>query len=609
MAEPIKLLIWDLDDTFWQGTLSEGAITAVEENLALVRATAARGLVHTIVSKNDLAPVEAKLTELGIRDLFVFLRVSWQPKGPIIRELLDAMQLRAPNALFIDDNAVNRREAEFYNPGLQTIDPADLPAMSAQLRASGKPDPELSRLKQYQLLERQQQARAQYEGDNLAFLRAAQVKIEFREGAALVSDLARIEELINRSNQLNFTKRRVTKEELAASFTDSTLRWGSVRVRDEFGDYGLVGIYCVNVAGQRLEQFVFSCRILHLGIEQFTYTSLGFPALEVQGEVATELNSTDHPDWIEVVEEMPALAEEPRAAYGAGSAPSKARLRVLLKGGCDLGQLTPFLQAFDLDVDEEFNYLNENQITAHLEHTILLRHTRELAPAEQQRLARRLPFLGEDAFQTKLWDGGYDALVFSPLMDYAQDIYREKASEVEIPFGNLNVTTQDPADLAARYAQRRFRGMDEQFLRWFTQEFRFEGPISPARFTENLSWLRQQIPAAVPIFFLNGAEIEVPESNEADVVQRHVLMNAALENFVGKAANCFLIDVRHFINQRADVTNNLRHYQPRHYRALAQQVAQAIGEWQGRQLSHSTWADWRARLWNRIPAKWRSLKG
>jgi FkbH-like protein len=610
MAEPIKLLIWDLDDTFWQGTLSEGAITAVEENLALVRATAARGLVHTIVSKNDLAPVEAKLTELGIRDLFVFLRVSWQPKGPIIRELLDAMQLRAPNALFIDDNAVNRREAEFYNPGLQTIDPADLPAMSAQLRASGKPDPELSRLKQYQLLERQQQARAQYEGDNLAFLRAAQVKIEFQEGAALVPDLARIEELINRSNQLNFTKRRVTKEELAASFTDSTLRWGSVRVRDEFGDYGLVGVYCVNVAGQRLEQFVFSCRILHLGIEQFTYTSLGFPALEVQGEVATELNSTDHPDWIEVVEEMPALAEEPRAAYGAGSAPSKARLRVLLKGGCDLGQLTPFLQAFDLDVDEEFNYLNENQITAHLEHTILLRHTRELAPAEQQRLARRLPFLGEDAFQTKLWAGGYDALVFSPLMDYTQDLYRERATGLAIAFGGyLDLTAQNLAELARRYAQRRFRGMDEDFLRQFAQDFEFAGPISPGRFAENLKWLRQQIPAALPIFFLNGAEIEVPGSVEAGAAQRHAFMNAALEDFARQAPNCFVVDVRPFINQRADVTNNLRHYQPRHYRTLAQRVAEAIGQWQGQQLSRSAWVDLQARLKNLIPAKLRNALG
>ncbi len=69
-----------------------------------------------------------------------------------------------------------------------------------------------------------------------------------------------------------------------------------MRVQDRFGDYGLVGIYCLNPAENRLEQFVFSCRILHLGVEQFTYAQLGFPTLEVQGDVATTLNQTEKPD-------------------------------------------------------------------------------------------------------------------------------------------------------------------------------------------------------------------------------------------------------------------------------------------------------------------------
>lgn len=601
MAEPIKLLIWDLDDTFWQGTLSEGLITPIAENLALVRDTAARGIVHTIVSKNDLAPAEAQLTALGIRELFVFPRISWQPKGPVIKELLDAMQLRAPNALFLDDNAVNRREAEFYNPGLQTADPVDLPTLAPQLRASGKPDPEFSRLKQYQLLERQQQARAQYEGDNLAFLRAAGIQIEFREGQEVVPDLARIEELINRSNQLNFTKRRVSIEELTASFVDPARRWGTVRVRDQFGDYGLVGVFCLNRAENRLEQLVFSCRILHLGVEQFTYAWLGFPALEVQGEVATELSQTDHPDWISV-------ATGPALPTAAKAAATGRKLRVFLKGGCDLGQLTPFLRAFDLEVEEEFNFLNENQITAHLEHTELLRQTRELPAAEQQRLAR-LPFLGREAYQTRLWETDkYDVLVFSPLMDYTQDIYREKITGFPVPFGGYrDLTAENFAALAARYAQRKFRGMDEAFLRQFAQDFQFDGQISPAHFVENLRWLRQQIPAAIPIFFLNGTEIEVLGSGEKGAVERHSLMNAALKAFADTASNSFVVDARPFINQPADVTNNLRHYQPRHYRTLAQHLADAIGEWRGQQLPQSAWADRRARLWNHLPAKLRNF--
>jgi FkbH-like protein len=609
MPEPIKVIIWDLDDTFWRGTLSEGVVEALEENLALVRDTAARGLVHTIVSKNDFAAAEAKLTDLGIRDLFVFPQISWQPKGPIIKELLEKMQLRAPNALFLDDNPINRAEALYYNPDLQVADPADLPQLAPLLRASGKPDPSFSRLEQYKLLERQQQARAAYH-DNLAFLRDSQVHIQFREGAAVLPDLDRIEELINRSNQLNFTKQRVTKQELQASFQDVTRRWGTVRVHDRFGDYGLVGIYCLNVPENRLEQLVFSCRILHLGVEQFTYAWLGFPKLEVQGEVATKLNQTDQPDWITVATEgstAASTAADPSAP--AASDKARSRLRVLLKGGCDLGQLTPFLQAFQLEVQEEFNYVNENQIPVHVEHTALLRQSRELPPMEQQRLAHSLPFLGEETFQTKLWSPDFDAVVYSPLMDYTQELYREKATGVEVPFGGYqDLTKVEPAAQAARYAQRRFRGMDEAFLRRFRQEFACVGQITPAQFQANLGWLRAQLPAAVPIFFLNGAEIEVPGSGETGARQRHARMNQALAEFVTQADNCFIIDVRDFVRTPADVTNNLRHYQRPHYRTLAQRVAAAgLEAWQGQQLAHSTWADWRARLASLVPGKVRGV--
>ena len=34
---PIKLVIWDLDDTFWTGTLSEGDVELVEDNVVVVR--------------------------------------------------------------------------------------------------------------------------------------------------------------------------------------------------------------------------------------------------------------------------------------------------------------------------------------------------------------------------------------------------------------------------------------------------------------------------------------------------------------------------------------------------------------------------------------------
>ncbi|RTQ52245.1 hypothetical protein EJV47_04255 [Hymenobacter gummosus] len=602
-SDSVKLIIWDLDDTFWRGTLSEGEIEALEDNVALVRATAARGIIHTVVSKNDLAPVEAKLTELGVRDLFVFLRVSWQPKGPVIKQLLEDMQLRAPNALFLDDNPINRAEALHYNPTLQVADPVELPRLAPALLQLGKPDPTYARLEQYRLLERQQQARADYQGDNLAFLRDAQVRVELREGKdAVWPDFNRIEELINRSNQLNYTKKRVVYQELEARLGATGLRWGTVRVRDRFGDYGLVGVYALNTVTNELEQFTFSCRILHLGVEQWTYAHLGFPKLVVQGEVATALNPTETPDWITL--DTPAEAEAAARAVTAlpPDAAQGRRLRILLKGGCDLGQLTPYLQTYQVDVTEDFNYVNDNQVPVHTEHTELLRLSRELPVEEQRRLAQALPFLDEEAFRPRLWLPGYDAVVYSPLMDYTQDLYRENSSGYLIPFGGYQDLTQlDPVEQAQRYAQRKFRGMDEAFLRRFREEFSYAGPLTPERFQQNLQWLRGQLPAAVPLILLTGAEVEVPESPEKGAVQRHQRMNAALLDFAARTPNVLVVDVRSTVRSRADVTNNLRHYQRPLYKQLADQLAAELARQQGAQLGRSTIGQLRAALLDALP--------
>ena len=75
--EQIKLVIWDLDDTFWSGTLSEGKITPIEANIELINLLTQRGIMNSICSKNDFTPVKTKLSELGVWDLFVFPLIDW----------------------------------------------------------------------------------------------------------------------------------------------------------------------------------------------------------------------------------------------------------------------------------------------------------------------------------------------------------------------------------------------------------------------------------------------------------------------------------------------------------------------------------------------------
>ena len=103
----VKLVIWDLDETLWRGTLSEEGIQPVQAHLDMVRTLVDRGIMCSICSKNDFAQARAAVESLGIWDLFVFPHIAWSPKGQAIAQMIDEMGLRAENVLFLDDNHLN----------------------------------------------------------------------------------------------------------------------------------------------------------------------------------------------------------------------------------------------------------------------------------------------------------------------------------------------------------------------------------------------------------------------------------------------------------------------------------------------------------------------
>src|SRR5690606_23598033 len=105
-----KLLIWDLDDTLWRGTLAEGDVPVLYELRAeAIRRLNLAGVVHSICSKNDAAKARSELERFGLWDQFVFPEISFEPKGELVKRIIGDMQLRAPDVVFIDDNEMNLR--------------------------------------------------------------------------------------------------------------------------------------------------------------------------------------------------------------------------------------------------------------------------------------------------------------------------------------------------------------------------------------------------------------------------------------------------------------------------------------------------------------------
>src|SRR4051794_23844627 len=101
VSEAVRLVVWDLDETFWQGTLTEGGITKyIQNHHDIVIELARRWIMSSICSKNDLAPVKEILRERDIWDYFVFPSIDWTPKAHRIAAIIEAIQLRPQTVMF-----------------------------------------------------------------------------------------------------------------------------------------------------------------------------------------------------------------------------------------------------------------------------------------------------------------------------------------------------------------------------------------------------------------------------------------------------------------------------------------------------------------------------
>ena len=120
--------------------------------------------------------------------------------------------------MFIDDNPMNLAEAQHFAPGLQVSDPSITERMLSDPLFRGKDDIELRRLAQYKVLERRKAdesvAIAEQGGSNVEFLRVSNVRVAIE--LDVEKHLDRAIELIDRTNQLNFTRRRLSENPLEA---------------------------------------------------------------------------------------------------------------------------------------------------------------------------------------------------------------------------------------------------------------------------------------------------------------------------------------------------------------------------------------------------------
>ena len=87
-----KCVIWDLDETVWEGTLLEGDDAQLRSGIReMIVELDSRGILNSIASRSDNDAAQARLVQLGIHDYFVFPQVGWGAKSDAIVRIADAI--------------------------------------------------------------------------------------------------------------------------------------------------------------------------------------------------------------------------------------------------------------------------------------------------------------------------------------------------------------------------------------------------------------------------------------------------------------------------------------------------------------------------------------
>ncbi len=529
-AEHIRLVIWDLDEVFWQGTLTEGGITYLQAHHDTVIALAQRGIMSAICSRNDHAEIERILRDRGLWDYFIFPSIDWSSKGPRLKQLIESVQLRAPTVLFIDDNPMNLAEAARYVDGIQIAGPEVIAGLLASPLCTGKDDHDLTRLAQYKLLEQRAEFKAQASSDD-TFLRDSDIRVSIDHD--IDKNIDRAIELINRTNQLNFTKLRLPEEQDAARhalrvlLSGMDIQAGLVRVVDRYGDYGYCGIYIqrkgLHAMNPHLIHYCFSCRTLGMEVETWLYQRLGRPEIQIQGTVLTDITRTDAQiDWIRV-------DDTPQQGQGRGAAAIKKIPRIYIRGGCEMVAMAHYFELLTEELVQEFAF-QRHGMEVRFDHSQMFRLAVDDLSDAQLHSLRALGYQDSD-FQSRLLEvSGASVYIFGFWAEPSPVVYRhrEQGFRVQLNIGlpPALVTTIDPNEInLADFEHDPRRPVILPCIHEL-KNFEYEGTIAEHVTKDNLSSIIQRLPPEAHVFLLGATRQKLdPEGQLIDVHRFNALNN------------------------------------------------------------------------------------
>jgi len=269
MTKTIKCLVWDLDDTLWDGVVLEGDDPEPFPGaVSTLRTLDERGILHAVASRGEPDIASAHLSSHGLFDLFSVVQVNWGAKSDSVQSVAEALNIGLDTIAFVDNDPLERAEVAQALPMVRCYPADEVPWLPR--RVEFQPEfvtPESrQRRHMYRVEAARKQAEQGHSGPSVDFLASLDLEMTIRPASE--EDLARAHELTVRTHQLNTTGWTADLDELRRLSHSRHHEVLVASLRDRFGPYGTIGLALSEIHPDRsvLKLLLMSCRVMSRGV-------------------------------------------------------------------------------------------------------------------------------------------------------------------------------------------------------------------------------------------------------------------------------------------------------------------------------------------------------
>lgn len=265
----IKCVVWDLDNTLWDGILLEDKEIHLKKDIRkILQVLDERGILHSIASKNDYKTAMQKIGDMGLASYFLYPQINWNSKAHSIRTIATKLNISAGSLAFVDDSPHELDEVRYELPEVRCFHADDIAVLPGLPGLNPAHVTEDARMRRQMYLGQMQRSadEEEFRGPREAFLKTLDMQLTiFRPEE---KDLHRAAELTHRTNQLNTTGYCYSYEELHSFSRSEDHFLLMANLKDKYGDYGRIGLMLVEKSLDRwnIKLFLMSCRVMTYGV-------------------------------------------------------------------------------------------------------------------------------------------------------------------------------------------------------------------------------------------------------------------------------------------------------------------------------------------------------